>query len=183
MPKPPLQYEIETTSDLVPSDQDKEGHMGISEMLSEYGLIALLFHFTVWISSVAAVFTLLSSGLSLDHLPFLGETGNADILGLIPGADSGTAFEGTAEAVSSHAAPASAASAAAVSSAAGRLGATLAIVEVVGPLRLALTVAATPAVSRVARRYAFIRDVEDVATRNYQSLRSSAIQLLQRKDT
>jgi hypothetical protein len=42
----------------------------------------------------------------------------------------------------------------------GRLGASLGIVEVVGPLRLALTVAVTPPLSGTARRFEVVRNAE-----------------------
>ena len=43
---------------------------------------------------------------------------------------------------------------------AARVAATLALVEAVGPLRLGLTVAATPSVSKWARQYAAVRRAE-----------------------
>ena len=46
---------------------------------------------------------------------------------------------------------------------AGKAAATLAVVEAIGPARLALTVAATPKVSERARQFKVVRDVEEAA--------------------
>ena len=108
---------------------DEEGELSIKELLSRYGVIALLFHFTVWSTCLVTVFTALSLG---------GES-------LLPDWLSGAA-EGEG--------------AAAAAGAAGKIAATLAVVEAVGPARLALTVAATPKVSERAREYQAVRDLE-----------------------
>ena len=42
----------------------------------------------------------------------------------------------------------------------GTLAVTLGLVEAIGPARLALTVAATPAISERARKYEIVRDTE-----------------------
>ena len=47
----------------------------------------------------------------------------------------------------------------------GKAAATLAVVEAVGPARLALTVAATPKVSEKAREYQVVRDLLAVCAR------------------
>jgi hypothetical protein len=77
------------------------------------------------------VYALLSAGLDLDGL--LPDW-------LLPTADEASAAEGA--------------------SVAARIAATLAVVEAVGPARLALTVAATPTVSESARQFAVVRNVE-----------------------
>lgn len=53
---------------------------------------------------------------------------------------------------------------------AGRVTATLAIVEAIGPARLALTIAATPSVSEVARQYESVRDLEAWVERRWDAL-------------
>ena len=119
-------------------EEEEEGEMSIDELLSNYGIIALLFHFTVWITSLASVFALLSFGVDIDEV--LPEW-------LLPG-DAGDGADGAAGA----------------SLFAARTAATLAVVEAVGPARLALTVAATPKVSERAREYQVVRDFEELAT-------------------
>ena len=116
------------------SKEEEKGELSIKELLSQYGVIALLFHFTVWITCLASVFALLSFGLDVDSL-------------LPDWLTSGGAEEG----------------ASAAAGAAGRAAATLAVVEAIGPARLALTVAATPKVSERARQFKVVRDVEEAA--------------------
>ena len=105
--------------------------MSLRELLAEYGLIALLFHFSVWVSCLTAVFALFSFGLDVNSvLPeWLRASGEADAAGSAAGL-------------------------------AGKAVATLAVVEAVGPARLALTVAATPRVSERARTFKAVRDLE-----------------------
>jgi hypothetical protein len=107
----------------VSSPSEKE-EMSIKELLSEYGVIALLFHFTVWVGTLLSVYALLTFGLGA-YLPdwLVGGEGSAG-------------------------------------AAAGRLAATAGIVEVVGPARLALTVAVTPRISERAREFAAVRALE-----------------------
>ena len=88
----------------------------------------------MWITCLASVFALLSFGLDVDSL-------------LPDWLTSGGAEEG----------------ASAAAGAAGRAAATLAVVEAIGPARLALTVAATPKVSERARQFKLVRDVEEAA--------------------
>jgi len=95
-------------------------HMGVGELLREYGLVAILFHFSVWITSLAAVY----AGVSL---------AGPEVLSGLPDWIPGEAQSG------------------------GQLAVALGVVEVVGPARLALTVAATPAISRQARRIPLAR--------------------------
>jgi hypothetical protein len=110
--------------------------MSISKLLEEYGLIALTFHFTVWVLCLVSVYSLFSFGLDISSLP-----------------EPISRFLASKEAVDEGATG--------VASMMGRLGATLAVVEVVGPFRIALTMAATPAVSGVARKVALVRQVEE----------------------
>jgi len=111
--------------------------LGIKGILSEYGIIALLFHFSVWLSSLATVYTLLTFGMDLNNLPepldsLLAQSSNSDNLPAAAGF-------------------------------AGRASATLGIVEVIGPARLALTITATPRLSEYARQYAAVRSLESWA--------------------
>jgi hypothetical protein len=119
-----------------PAKEEKEKEMSIKELLTEYGVIALIFHFTVWISCLTAIFTVLSVGISVDSLPewLMPEGG-----------------EGAAEA----------------GGLAARAAATLGVVELIGPARLALTVAATPTVSTWAREYPVVNDLEAWAERSW----------------
>ncbi len=94
------------------------------------GALAVVFHFSVWCTSLASVYALLTLGLADSLAGVLGR------LGL------GTGALGDAAGM------------------AGRATATLGIVEAIGPARLALTVAATPKVSERARQYAAVRDAE-----------------------
>ena len=115
------------------SEKKEEEELSIRELLSRYGVIALLFHFSVWITCLTSVFALLSFGLDID--------------GLLPDWLLGTDADGATEAAG----------------AAGRIAATLAVVEGIGPARMALTVAATPKVSEKARQYQLVRDIEAFA--------------------
>ena len=128
---------------LVPDNGEvgSKKHLGIKELLTEYGLIALVFHFTVWGCSLAAVYAALSTGLDADHLP--------DFLGFLASEDGAL---GDAAGF------------------AGRATATLGIVEAVGPARLALTVACTPRVSTYARQYAGVRRAEETAARAWDAV-------------
>ena len=118
-----------------PSDAEEE--LGIPGMLREYGLIALLFHFTVWISCLATVYAVLTFAVDINNLPdwlsFLEER-------VADGA------EGEVGAAAGFA---------------GRAAATLGLVEAVGPARLALTLTATPRVSAYARKIPLVRDAEE----------------------
>lgn len=113
--------------------EEDEGELSIKELLSRYGVIALLFHFSVWSVCLITVFTLLSLG------------GDSMLPDWLSGASDGG--EG----------------AAAAAGAAGKVAATLGLVEAVGPARLALTVAATPKVSERAREFEAVRDLEEWA--------------------
>jgi len=116
-----------TVRDAAPQEEEE---MSIKTMLQQYGFIAILFHFSVWCTSLATVYALLTIGGS--SLP--------ESLSFVQG---GAGTEGGDLAGS-----------------AGRAAATLGIVEAIGPARLALTVAATPRVSERARQYAVVRDAE-----------------------
>ena len=113
---------------------EEAGELSIKELLAQYGVIALLFHFSVWVTSLASVYALLTFGLDVDALLPEWLAGPDE-------AEAGAAAAGVA----------------------GRIAATLAVVEGIGPLRLALTVAATPKVSVAAREYQAVRDLEEWA--------------------
>ena len=109
----------------------------------------VLFHFTVWCASLASVYSILAVGVDLDvALASLPEP-----------------LAALGDSIGSGAGAASAAGAA------GRLTATLAIVEAIGPARLALTVTATPGVSRVARRVQAVRDAEAWVQQRWEQFR------------
>jgi len=94
--------------------------MSIGRLLRDYGVVALGFHFTVWLLTVSTVFAAVSLAGSdlLAHLP--------SWLPVDAGAGAGAG--------------------------AGKIAVTLGVVEVIGPARLALTVAATPTVSARVRK-------------------------------
>jgi hypothetical protein len=136
-------------------------------LLKEYGLIAWAFHTTVWATSLFTTFFVLSLGPSVVkrleasaaalHLAWLRgeEIGGIGIA--VPEwlADGASAVARVV--VHAEAAPESAGGGTGVI---GRLAASLAVVEVFAPLRFGLTVAATPAISAAARRFAAVRDAE-----------------------
>ena len=121
-----------------PAAEEEADEMSIGTMLREYGLIALAFHFTVWATCLATVYSALTFGVSPESLPEF----------LQPDADGGAAAAG----------------------ALGRVAATLGVVEAIGPARLALTVAATPKVSEVARQYSAVREAEAVVGKAIEGL-------------
>ena len=57
---------------------------------------------------------------------------------------------------------------------AGKAAATLAVVEAIGPARLALTVAATPRVSERAREFELVRGIEAFALSAWQRITGGA---------
>jgi hypothetical protein len=118
------------------SADEKSGHLGIKELLTEYGVIALGFHFSVWITCLATVYALLSFGLDLSVI--------FAKLGIESAQSAGFA---------------------------GRITATLGLVEVIGPARFALTAAATPTVSKWARKIKAIRDLEEFLQNKWDELR------------
>eukprot|EP00618_Florenciella_parvula_P019385 CAMPEP_0119522570 /NCGR_PEP_ID=MMETSP1344-20130328/37872_1 /TAXON_ID=236787 /ORGANISM="Florenciella parvula, Strain CCMP2471" /LENGTH=209 /DNA_ID=CAMNT_0007560617 /DNA_START=54 /DNA_END=683 /DNA_ORIENTATION=+ len=118
--------------------EKEEGEMSIGQMLKNYGVFALLFHFTVWIASITTVFTVLSlTGGDIPLPAFL-----ADKLGDVP------------------------------TGALGKAAVTIAVVEAVGPARLALTVAATPSVSKRLRQYEWVNSAEQTVNLKWEELSS-----------
>ena len=107
-----------------PAAEEEADEMSIGTMLREYGLIALAFHFTVWATCLATVYSALTFGVSPESLPEF----------LQPAA--------------------------------------VGVVEAIGPARLALTVAATPKVSEVARQYSAVREAEAVVGKAIEGLLS-----------
>lgn len=102
------------------SGGEEGGLMGIGDLLKNYGVVALGFHFSVWLLTLALVFSVASVA---------GDGLLANLPDWIPGD----------------------------AKAGGKIALTLGVVEVVGPARLALTVAATPAVSARLRRVPIAR--------------------------
>ncbi|CAH0380173.1 unnamed protein product [Pelagomonas calceolata] len=105
----------------------KEGE-GLGDVLRKYGVVALVFHFSVWLTTLSASVAALSvydTSTLLEALP-------EPLRGQIP-----------------------------ISSGAATLPVALALCEVVGPARLALTVAATPAVASTLRSNARFVELED----------------------
>jgi hypothetical protein len=131
IPKESTPAEIDVKSD----SGDEKKHMGIKELLTEYGLIALGFHFSVWVTCLTLTYALLTFGLDLSALFAMLGQDSAQGAGV-----------------------------------AGRVAATLGLVEVIGPARLALTVTATPKVSGWARQYKAIRDLEQFVQDKWDEL-------------
>lgn len=113
--------------------EEEEGELSIGELLRNYGVIALLFHFTVWISTIGLTYSALSvvgTDQLVESIPFLA----------------GAAGDG--------------ADGAGAASSLGKIAVTLGLVEAIGPARLALTIGATPLISERARQYEFVRSTE-----------------------
>jgi len=129
----------------------EETEMSIGDLLRNYGLIALVFHFSVWATTLTLAYTALASGLDLNSISLFAAQD-------IPLADV-DASELTA--------------AADAAGFIGRMTAALTLTEVIGPARLALTVAATPKVSEIARKSEAVREAEAQATRAYAAVERS----------
>ena len=106
----------------------KDGE-GLGDVLRKYGVVALVFHFSVWLTTLSASVAALSVYDTTTLLEALPEPLRSQI-------------------------PLSSTSAA-------TLPVALALCEVVGPARLALTVAATPAVAGALRSNARFVELED----------------------
>ena len=105
----------------------KDGE-GLGDVLRKYGVVALVFHFSVWLTTLSASVAALNvydTSTLLEALP-------EPLRGQIP-----------------------------LSSGAATLPVALALCEVVGPARLALTVAATPAVAGTLRENRRFVELED----------------------
>ena len=105
----------------------KDGE-GLGDVLRKYGVVALVFHFSVWLTTLSASVAALSVYDTTTLLEALPEP----LRGQIP-----------------------------LTSGAATLPVALALCEVVGPARLALTVAATPAVASTLRSNARFVELED----------------------
>ena len=105
----------------------KDGE-GLGDVLRKYGVVALVFHFSVWLTTLSASVAALSVYDTTTLLEALPEP----LRGQIP-----------------------------LSSGAATLPVALALCEVVGPARLALTVAATPAVAGALRENRRFVELED----------------------
>jgi hypothetical protein len=108
-------------------------HMNIPTLLKEYGLIALCFHFCVWITSLSIFYAILYFGVDLNNLPFI-----SSFISVEP--NEVDAAKSLNPAI--------------------LFGTAVGILELTGPFRLALTAAVTPKLSVVLRRYAYVRDAE-----------------------
>ena len=105
----------------------KDGE-GLGDVLRKYGVVALVFHFSVWLTTLSASVAALNvydTSTLLEALP-------EPLRGQIP-----------------------------LASGAATLPVALALCEVVGPARLALTVAATPAVAGALRENRRFVELED----------------------
>ena len=105
----------------------KDGE-GLGDVLRKYGVVALVFHFSVWLTTLSASVAALSVY------------------------DTSTLLEALPEPLRSQIP---------LSSGAATLPVALALCEVVGPARLALTVAATPAVAGALRENRRFVELED----------------------
>jgi hypothetical protein len=112
----------------------EDGELSIKQLLQQYGVIAVMFHFTVWISTLTLTYTALS---------VVGVASIANSVPMLAGLLGGEGGD-----------------AAAATGSMATLGVTLGLVEAIGPARLALTVAATPAISERAREFELVRDTE-----------------------
>eukprot|EP00617_Octactis_speculum_P001400 CAMPEP_0185775528 /NCGR_PEP_ID=MMETSP1174-20130828/82367_1 /TAXON_ID=35687 /ORGANISM="Dictyocha speculum, Strain CCMP1381" /LENGTH=169 /DNA_ID=CAMNT_0028463143 /DNA_START=116 /DNA_END=625 /DNA_ORIENTATION=+ len=109
----------------------EEKEPGIRQLLTDYGLFAVAFHFSVWVSCITVVYTLLTLGMD-EKISALFSTDDLSVFG----------FDLKA------------------AGSVGELGLTMALVEAVGPLRLGLTLAATPSISRYARQFEWVQETE-----------------------
>ena len=107
----------------------KDGE-GLGDVLRKYGVVALVFHFSVWLTTLSASVAALSVYDTTTLLEALPEP----LRSQLPSQSSG---------------------------AAATLPVALALCEVVGPARLALTVAATPAVAGTLRENRRFVELED----------------------
>ena len=122
---PPTRRQPTRVAPLALGGKDGEG---LGDVLRKYGVVALVFHFSVWLTTLSASVAALSvydTSTLLEALP-------EPLRGQIP-----------------------------LSSGAATLPVALALCEVVGPARLALTVAATPAVASTLRSNARFVELED----------------------
>ena len=126
-PRPQLQKQQQPTRVAPLALGGKDGE-GLGDVLRKYGVVALVFHFSVWVTTLSASVAALSvydTSTLLEALP-------EPLRGQIP-----------------------------LSNGAATLPVALALCEVVGPARLALTVAATPAVAGALRENRRFVELED----------------------
>lgn len=64
----PTRIEQPSAPSQAKKEEEKE-EMSIKELLTEYGVIALAFHFTVWITCLTTCFAIFSVGLDVSSLP------------------------------------------------------------------------------------------------------------------
>ena len=115
--------------------------MTVALLLQRYGVIALAFHYFIFFTTWAALYGILSfEVVDLASLPPDVSSALASWAGSGAGEDGNvaTGLETT-----------------------GRAGASFAILEVIGPARLALDVVATPPLARALRRFRWVRDAEE----------------------
>ena len=113
-----------------------DGELSLGELLERYGVVALLFHFSVWLSFLSVGFAALSF------------------------VDPSAVIESLPDALRERL-PAEATEGAAAAGGLVKAQIVLALTEVVGPARLAFTVAMTPAVSTTVRRSGAFCDFEN----------------------
>ena len=127
---------------------EEDDELSIPELLERYGVVALLFHFSVWASCLATGFAALSvvdAAAVVESLPDALRDRLPEDVAQGAGAASGGLLVVKAQLV-------------------------LALTEVVGPARLALTVAATPAVSKTARQWGAFCELENALNAQLKKL-------------
>eukprot|EP00930_Biecheleria_cincta_P045692 TRINITY_DN31494_c0_g1_i1.p1 TRINITY_DN31494_c0_g1~~TRINITY_DN31494_c0_g1_i1.p1 ORF type:complete len:226 (-),score=26.06 TRINITY_DN31494_c0_g1_i1:51-728(-) len=122
------------------------GHFSMSELLSQYGLPAVSFHFLVWVVSLSTAYFLISASGDLFSLTQGLPDDLKEKIGLSGDGQTGQMGSGAL---------------------------ALAVVEVIGPARLALTVAAAPAFSKAVRQAKWFCEFEDFVIRTVRGMAPS----------
>jgi hypothetical protein len=120
-------------------DDSDDGEMSIKELLQRYGVVAILFHFSVWTSCMALGYTVLSIGDPVKLISALPPT-LRQMLPMEASSEGAAMAEGLAV---------------------FKLQLSLGICEVIGPARFALTAVATPTVSTFARQSDIFCELEN----------------------
>ena len=133
-------------------DVDEQDHPTTDEpmtsglLLARYGLVALTFHYVVFFLTWAALFV------------FVGNTDSEQMPSFLWTVLDQEQFDSITKSVS------------------GRLGTSFAILELIGPARLALDIISTPPLARWARQYSAFRDFEGGVSSQWLRLKSMATQ-------